>query len=217
MSNPPEERLREMKAAFREAARQEIAQTPAPAARWRWSGRTAAGVIVGIAATGGLATATGLIDLGSPTRSPDKPDRYRARTGVSPISVTTPDPGGSLAWGVVTFTSRSGEACAQPGRVRGEQLGRLKHGTFHPLGQHPVGACADLHRLPFVGDVRRSERREVIFGRARPGVARIEVQVGTRTVTAATGTDGAFIVVLARGSPLPTRLRALDVAGKEVK
>jgi hypothetical protein len=58
MSNPPEERLREMKAAFREAARQEIAQTPAPAARWRWSGRTVAGVIAGIAATGGLATAT---------------------------------------------------------------------------------------------------------------------------------------------------------------
>jgi hypothetical protein len=97
------------------------------------------------------------------------------------------------------------------------RLGRLKHGTFHPLGPHPVGACADLQLLPFVGDVRRSEGREVIFGRARPDVARIEVQVGTRTLTAATGTDGAFILVLAGDSSLPTRLRALDAAGREVK
>jgi hypothetical protein len=212
----PEERLTEMKEAFRDAARREIARTPAPSPPRRWSVRSGAVVIIGIAATGGLATATGLIHIGSDTSNPGKPDRYRPRTVVSPISVTTPDPGGSLPWGVVTFTSRSGDACAVAGRVRSGQLGRLENGTFRAFGPHPAGACADLHRVPFVGTVTRSGGRNVIFGRARPGVVRIEMQIGARKLTAATAKDGAFIVVLAGDSPVPPRLRALNAAGKEV-
>ncbi|MEA2171789.1 MAG: hypothetical protein QOF76_5089 [Solirubrobacteraceae bacterium] len=215
MSSPARDPLREMKDVFLAAATLEVARNPAPSRRprgWRLAGVVAAGAV----GTAGVAVGSGLIPLGSPTNNPKEFDQNRPQGAVSQIAVQARDPRGVLPYGVVVYRSRSGADCAEAGQVRAGRLGELRGQTFHPYAPERAGACGRLARLSFFGDGKQTAHQFLYYGRARAGIARMEITVGTRVLEAPTGRRGAFIFVLPHSSGLPSAVTAFDRSGRQI-
>jgi hypothetical protein len=186
--------LRSVGDQLHEAARRELA----PAARRRRRRRrilaiAVAALLVAAAAAG----AARLIGVGEPTEDTRQP------AGLAPgapgrIVLRVSDPGG-LPWAARAYTSRDGRSCMLAGQLRGLSLGVVRGGTFHPYPASAVGVCGEVSRVGFVFDAvtfREPRTRSIVYGRTRPGVRGVMVEVpgaGPRRVRV--GRDAAFLLL----------------------
>ena len=135
-----------------------------------------------------------------PAAEPPKPPSLDAVPGSETISDTAADPDGGAPWALRLYTSTSGAACSE--------LGRLDHGTFGTIDQNGVfspvpledgGTCGDLHAEPAVIAVNRYPEtvrrpgRTVVFGQVAQNVTAITVTSAGGMATAASGAQGGFL------------------------
>jgi hypothetical protein len=194
MTGPPLEPLQDLREQFRAAAARQVAldRPPKP---WRRRGPIL--VAAAVVATGGVAVGTQLISTGRPAKEAyDPADRYRpAELGT--IAITAPDPDFRVPWGVLIYRSAGGETCALVGQVRGNDIGVVTDGVFHPFASRTAGACGDADRLPTFFDVRNLHGRTLLYGRARRDVHRVMLaERGEPQRVATTGPGGAYLFVL---------------------
>ncbi len=184
------------------AARREEAKPEAVAKRRRRR-RQRRGLGLGVAVLLGgavAATATDLISTGEPVRdSGFSGEQYRpAVPGAPDLVAQAKDPDGKTTWGVGVYTSVNNLSCAIAGRVRGNQLGTLRDGTFRPYRADSRGACTKLGRRPIILDtlnVGGAQPRTIIFGRTRPGEPYVLADYDGKTHRVATARGGGFILV----------------------
>lgn len=196
MTEPdPLERLRAQVAA---AAEREMPQA-ARRRRIRW--RAPIVVLAVLAGSAGVATAVNLISIGSEHPGNDESARrYGSQSGAGTIAVSAADPGSELPWGVLVY-AKGNSSCAIVGQVRGEKLGLIRDGSFHPFGSRSGAACGDLKDHELFYDLRPLGKRSLVYGRAAPGVKTVELVEtdGGRRQTAQTGSGGAFLFVFDAG------------------
>jgi hypothetical protein len=200
---PPMEEMREhlRAAAAREIERREAAPA-APVRRRRRSRSRPRVLVITALSILGLAAAAGatveLISTGEPV-----PDRRlqsstnRAVAGFE-VDVRAPDPEARVTWGVATYKNAEGQPCAMPGMVRGQAIGRLEKGVFRPYAPNTPGICGDFAKIRLVSDltvVRAPRLRSLLYGRARPGLDRIELTYQGKPHTGVRGPGGTFLFV----------------------
>ena len=197
------------------AARREEAKPEAVAKRRRRR-RQRRGLGLGVAVLLGgavAATATDLISTGEPVRdSGHSGPQYRPAVPGSPDLVAqAKDPDGKTTWGVGVYTSANKLSCAIAGRVRGNQLGTVRDGTFHPYRADSRGACSKLGpRRAIISDllmIGGAQPRTIVFGRARAGEPTVLADAFGKTHRAPTHRDGGFIFVF-KGRPADAQLGA---------
>lgn len=200
--NPDLPALDALREELHTAAQREIA-SPAQRRRRRPHRRALIAALAALVVAGG-ATAAQLISSGSPVKDvAGKPSRYEPRSSRAAIpDATAPDPARKLPWGVLVYTSASGQPCAIAAQVRaGTEPGLVEKGVFHPNAPNTSGACGKRGlRHPFV-DVRyitSAPARTIIYGRARPGKRLVEFRgPGGRDYSAHLGRRGGFLFVFA--------------------
>jgi hypothetical protein len=211
---PPMEQLREN---LREAARREMGPALARRRRRRRSVTGALLAVIGLAAAAGAAE---LISVGEPVPDPKpRADGVRPEPATGAVSATARDPGSSLAWAVKVYDAQ-GKHCALVGQLRGDALGEVRDGQFRPFTDDTGGACGNLEKIHFFGDLRRFEgtpARSLVFGRASAAVREMRAVNEGRTYRARPGAGGGFLFVF--DSTLQRerlRLHAYDAAGRRI-
>jgi hypothetical protein len=215
MTEPPLEPLVGLREQFRAAAARQIELER----RTRRPRRGALIAIAAVVATGGIAAGTQLISTGKPAKEPaGKTGRYRP-ANLGTIAVTAADPAFPVPWGVLTYRTGRGETCALAGQVRGNELGAMKDGAFHPYEARSGGACGDIERHAYFGGVGYLNGRTLLYGRARADVARMRLsEQGEPPRSAAVGPGGAYLFVLKGRVPAGRfRLTPLDERGAGVR
>jgi hypothetical protein len=171
---------------------------PGPARR-----RRALLILVGVLLAGAAAAgATQLISVGGP-----ETDRPGFRTFQQPagptarsLVATAPDADAHGRWGVRAYRSHNGDSCALVGFLRGDVLGTVRGGMFHPYTSSVTGACGTPAPRRFflsVSYVTEPRPRTLIYGRAGRQVAAVRVLVDGRPRDAPAGEAGAFLLVFA--------------------
>jgi hypothetical protein len=185
---------------LREAAQRELTVSPRRG-RWKWRRRGAGLVVVALLGVSVAAGATDLISVGAPL--PDtslKVPRYAPGGGGQvKLVVKARDPDSDLPWGVGTYTSNEGQACALAGQVRGVSLGRVRDGRFSPYEKGTSGACGNLRHLRLFSDaltIRESPPRTILYGRAQPSVRAVSINDDGQRRSVRPGPDGAFLFVV---------------------
>jgi hypothetical protein len=199
---PPMEEMREhlRAAAAREIDRREAA--PAAPRRRRRSHSRRRVLVVAALTVLALAAAAGatveLISTGEPV-----PDRRlqsstnRAVAGFE-VDVRAADAEARVTWGVATYKNAEGRPCAMPGMVRGQAIGRLEKGVFRPYAPNTPGICGDFAKIRVFSDltiVRAPQLRSLLYGRARPGLDRIELTYQGKPHAGVRGPGGTFLFV----------------------
>jgi hypothetical protein len=200
-SGPPSTARDELRAQLMAAARREQARLDAsPKRRKRRWRRRGFGVGVAILLGGAVAaTATDLISTGEPVRDRGfSPPRFQpAQPGALDLVAKASDPARG-AWGVAIYSNAEGLSCAIAGQVRGNQLGVVRDGRFHPYAADSRGACGKLGRRSMIADtltVRGAEPRTILYGRARPGERTVIAEDAGTPKVAKTARGGGFIFV----------------------
>jgi hypothetical protein len=132
------------------------------------------------------------------------------------------DPAGGAEWALRVYTSTSGGACVEVGRMSGARFGQVDaDGTFRAVAPDAGGTCGDLAAEPAIVALNaypaRTGRaaRTVLFGLASPAVGGILVQRRDRSpgVRPAIWPTGGFLLPLAgtiAASELPVTVTLAD-------
>jgi hypothetical protein len=166
----------------------------------------------------GVSAASALVDApAAPVPQDSTPVAGSERLG--PIAS---DPAGGLEWVLRAYTSTSGGACVEVGRIRGQRFGQLDaDGAFRSLPLDAGGTCGDLSAEPAIVALNaypaRAGRaaRTVLFGVTSPAVGGITVQRrdGSSGSQPAIGVTGGFLLPLAgtiAASELPVTVTLAD-------
>jgi hypothetical protein len=170
-----------------------------------------------VAAAVGVSAASALVG-GAVTPTPQSPE---PEPGTDSIDQTAPDPRGGPDWAVRVYTSTTGAACVELGRISKGRFGQIDtSGAFYDIPLDAGGTCSDLKTEPVILAVNsyptgaHRDARTVLFGRASPTVADVLVQRGgSPGAHPHAGTAGGFILPLVgRVSPsaLPTVITLSD-------
>jgi hypothetical protein len=167
----------------------------------------------------GVSAASALVD-GPTAPAPQDQTPVAGSERLGPIVA---DPAGGLEWALRAYTSISGGACVEVGRLSGERFGQVAaDGAFRADALDAGGTCGDLASEPAIVVLNaypaRAGRpaRTVLFGLASPAVGGILVQrrdgsPATRPAIWAIG--GGFLLPLAgtiAASELPVTVTLAD-------
>jgi hypothetical protein len=158
----------------------------------------ALGVLLGLAGAA-AATTSLLVDDDPITAEPRLPRDLApapADRRLSPLRVA--DPGGGPAWGVRSYTNRSGARCVVLGRVRDGRLGTLRGGRFAPYAADVPGTCGSRpsqHLVLAANAVTEPAPRVVVHGLADRAVTFVGLTRGGVLEEIPVAPDGAFLHV----------------------
>ena len=142
--------------------------------------------------------------------------------GSERLGPIVPDPAGGPEWALRVYTSTSGGACAEVGRMSGERYGHVDaDGVFRAAALDAGATCGDLASEPAIVALNayppRAGRpaRTVLFGLASPAVGGVVVQRrdGSSGTRPAIGATGGFLLPLAgtiAASELPVTVTLAD-------
>ncbi|MEA2493602.1 MAG: hypothetical protein QOJ29_1513 [Thermoleophilaceae bacterium] len=179
------------------------------------------GVAIGALLAAGTAGALELISSGTPVKDrPDKKSVYRPDAGQPVLDVSAPDLAGGVKWGVATYTSRSGQACAIAGVTRLGNVGLMTDGVFHPLVKDTAGPCGNLGRQKVIFSPQYfagRHPRTLVYGRVAPSVKKLVLSAAPKTYATYPGPRGAFLFVLnGNVKPQSFRIEAYDAGGHKL-
>jgi hypothetical protein len=162
-----------------------------------------------VAAAVGVSAASALVGQGvTPTPLSPEPE-----PGTDSIDQIEPDPQGGPDWAVRVYTSTTGAACVELGRISQGRFGQIDaSGAFYAIALDEGGTCSDLKAEPVILAVNsyptqeHRDARTVLFGRASPTVSDVLVQRGgSPRAHPPAGAAGGFILPLA-GTVSPSAL-----------
>jgi hypothetical protein len=170
-----------------------------------------------VAAAVGVSAASAVVGRGgAPVVQSPEPE-----LGSDSIDRTAPDPRGGPDWAVRVYTSTTGSACVELGRIEAGRFGQLDaDGAFYDLPLDEGGTCGDLAADPVILAVNsyppreRRDARTVLFGRASPNVTDVLVTHGKSPAAhPGAGPAGGFVLAMAGAvspSTLPTVVTLRD-------
>lgn len=170
-----------------------------------------------VAAGVGVSAASALVDQ----RVAPTPQSPEPEPGTDSIDQIEPDPQGGPDWAVRVYTSTTGAACVELGRISQGRFGQIDAGgAFYGIPLDEGGTCSDLTGEPVILAVNtyptegQRDARTVLFGRANPTVTDVLVQRGgSPRAHPHTGAAGGFILPLpgtVSPSALPTVITLSD-------